>query len=150
MNMDSARHLHLGSVPRQRILWGAVQFPIFGLREIAVAEEDVLELVVLSRAGREALVDGRVRDAQVAACSNAMTCWTGLRSDDLWCGSRQRRQAKVAREVALLDRLQRGVGKCRLSADDWTVMQFLFHGWCRDVTRFRFHSGPCHMLHTYF
>lgn len=86
--MDLARHLHLASALTQHILSGPVQFPIFGLREIAVAEEENLELVVVNNAGREALVDCRLRDAQVAACSNAIACWTACRSDDLWCGSR--------------------------------------------------------------
>ena len=37
-----------------------------------MAEEEILELGVLNKAGREALVDGGLRDAEVAACSNAM------------------------------------------------------------------------------
>lgn len=106
-----------------------------------MAEEEKLELVVVSKAGREALVDGRLRDAQVAACSNAIACWTASWSNDLWCGSRHKSanpKPLSAREVALLDILQRGVGKCRTAADDWTGVQACFTVGVRDVTRFRF------------
>ena len=91
-----------------------------------MAEEKNLELAVLNKAGREALVESGLRDAEVAACSNAMACWTACRSDDLWCGSRHKPAKPFdcrqrVRGVALLevevDVLQRGVGKCRVLAD---------------------------------
>ena len=42
---------------------------------------------MLNNARRGTFDDGRLRDAQVAACSNAIALDLAAQSDDLWCGS---------------------------------------------------------------
>ena len=88
---------------------------------------------MLNKAGSKVLVDRRVRDAQVAA-EVAIACWT--EPGQMTCGAAPGTspQAKVAKELALLDAAEVG------SAEYWQMIGQRcspVSGFGGGVTRFR-------------